>query len=126
MAALGYELNSLSTSSELARSYETIFECVSPLQVLISLANQYLPIRPWLPLKTNRDFVNANAVVRKILLQHIRERKQDFAQGKILGEKANRDLLTLMIEESGDVWSEDEMLGYVSCPESSLAMRISC
>lgn len=113
VAALGYELNSLSSSSILAESYEKIFEFVTPLQILISLVHRYIPIRRWLPLKANRDYVNANLEVRQRLRQHIRQRKQEFREGKIRGEKSSRDLLTLMIEESKDTWSEDEMLGYV-------------
>ncbi|KIW90897.1 uncharacterized protein Z519_08680 [Cladophialophora bantiana CBS 173.52] len=113
LAALGYELNSLSTPSQLATSYGKIFEFATPLQILISVVHQFVPIRQWLPLKTNQSFVQANATVRKILREHIRKRKSEFRKGLIKGEKGNRDLLTLMIEESKDTWSEDEMLGYV-------------
>lgn len=114
LAALGYELNSLSTPSELATSYERIFEFATPLQVLISIVHQYIPIRQWLPIEANRNFVQSNAKVRKILRHHIRTRKLEFRNGVIKGERHNRDLLTLMIEESKDTWSEEEMLGYVS------------
>ncbi|OQV00112.1 hypothetical protein CLAIMM_05650 [Cladophialophora immunda] len=113
LAALGYELNSLSTPSLLATSYGKIFEFATPLQILISVVHQFVPIRQWLPLKTNQSFVQANATVRKILRDHIRKRKGEFRDGLVKGEKANRDLLTLMIEESKDTWSEDEMLGYL-------------
>lgn len=116
VAALGCQLNSLSTSSALAESYEKIFEFLTPLQILISTVHRYVPIRSWLPLKANTDFVHANEQVRRILRQHIRQRKREFHDGKIQGDKASRDLLTLMIEESKDTWSEDEMLGYVRAP----------
>lgn len=95
-------------------SYEKIFECATPAQLLISFIHQYVPIRPFLPFKANRNYVNANAEVRRILREHIRQRKAEYRRGEIHGEKASRDLLTLMIEESQDAWSEDEMLGYVS------------
>jgi len=113
LAALGYELNSLSTSSALAESYEKIFEFATPLQILISVVHQYVPIRHLLPLEANQNFVRANEDVRRILRDHIRRRKREFREGLVHGEKASRDLLTLMIEESKDTWSEDEMLGYV-------------
>ncbi|KAM5383714.1 hypothetical protein ACJZ2D_001703 [Fusarium nematophilum] len=113
LAALGYELNSLSTSSDLATHYGKIFEFVTPLQVAISFVNQFVPIRSILPFEANRNYVNANAEVRRILREHIRQRRQEYRQGQIKGEKASRDLLTLMIEESKDAWSEEEMLGYL-------------
>ncbi|KAJ3540627.1 hypothetical protein NM208_g2693 [Fusarium decemcellulare] len=113
LAALGYELNSLSTSSELATHYARIFEFVTPLQVAISFVNQFVPIRSVLPFEANRSYVDANAQVRRILREHIRQRRGEYRQGKIKGEKASRDLLTLMIEESQDAWSEEEMLGYL-------------
>ncbi|OQU95832.1 hypothetical protein CLAIMM_01999 [Cladophialophora immunda] len=113
LAALGYQLDSLSKPSILAESYEKIFECITPLQVLISTIHRFIPVRSWLPLKVNKEYVHANADVRTRLRQHIRQRKREFQEGKILGEKQSRDLLTLMIEESKDTWSEDEMLGYL-------------
>ena len=114
LAALGYKLDSLSTSSPLAENYEKIFDCATPLQILISVLNQFVPIRSLLPLKTNKLYVKANAEIKRILRDHIRTRKTEFREGKIHGETATRDLLTLMIEESKDTWSEEEMLGYVS------------
>lgn len=43
----------------------------------------------------------------------MRRRRQDFKAGLFPDDKQSRDLLTLMIEESGDSYSEEEMLGYV-------------
>ena len=126
VAALGYNLDALSTSCSLAESYEKIFECVTALQVLISVIHQYIPIRNFLPLKVNRDYVRANREVRRILREHIRLRKKEYRDGKIHGEKASRDLLTLMIEESQDIWSEDEMLGFVSVYLHATCLRVYC
>ena len=123
MAALGYRLNSLTESSPLARNYEKIFEFATPLQILISVINQFVPIRPFLPLKANREYVTANAEVRRILREHIRQRKSEYRRGEIHGDKASRDLLTLMIEESQDAWSEEDMLGYVSRSHESITCR---
>jgi hypothetical protein len=114
LAALGYELHSLSTSSPLAKCYERVFEFATPAQIIINIVHQYVPIRQWLPLKANKSFVESNQTVRRILREHIRKRRSEFRDGKIRGEKASRDLLTLMIEESKDTLSEDEILGYVS------------
>ncbi|KAG8162855.1 hypothetical protein KVR01_007333 [Diaporthe batatas] len=116
LSALGYELNTLSTSSPLAKSYEKIFEYATPLQLLISFLNTYAPVRRFLPFEANRNHLRATANIRQILREHIRARKQEFHNGKIREEKTSRDLLTLMIEESRDTWSEDELLGYVRCP----------
>ncbi|KAH7020347.1 cytochrome P450 [Ilyonectria destructans] len=113
LAALGYELNSLSTSSSLATNYEKIFEFATPLQLLISFIHQFIPIRPLLPFRANKSYVEANAEVRQILRKHIRRRKLEFHEGTLTGEDTGRDLLTLMIKESNDKWSEEDMLGYL-------------
>lgn len=127
VAALGYELDSLTTPSVLAASYETIFECITPLQVLISVVHRYIPIRSWLPLKVNKDYVRANADVRDRLRSLIRQRRQEFQTGEVRGEKQSRDLLTLLIEESKDTWSEEEILGYVrNCTLLTLPMLTLC
>ncbi|RQM05686.1 hypothetical protein DH86_00003765, partial [Scytalidium sp. 3C] len=61
----------------------------------------------------NRAYVRANAEVRRILREHIRRRRKEFRESKSESQNGSRDLLTLMIEESGDSYSEDEMLGYL-------------
>jgi hypothetical protein len=114
LAALGYQLKSLSSSSPLAECYQKIFELTTPLQILIAVIHQYVPVRRFLPLETNKVYVHANAVVRQTLREHIRGRRRDFQAGLFKLEKGGRDLLTLMIEESKDSYSEDEMLGYVN------------
>lgn len=113
LACLGYELNSLSTSSQLAKCYEEMFEFATPMQIIINLIHRYIPIRPFLPFKANKTFVHATETIRKILRDHIKRRRREYHDGKVQGEKASRDLLTLMIEESRDTMSEDEILGYV-------------
>lgn len=118
LGALGYQLESLSTPSLLAESYQKIFEIITPLQIIITVLNLYIPIRSWLPLEANRAYVRANAEVRRILREHIRRRRKEFRESKSESQNGSRDLLTLMIEESGDSYSEDEMLGYV-CPYSA-------
>lgn len=84
------------------------------MQIAINLLHRYIPIRPFLPFKANKTFVHATETTRKILREHIQRRRKDYWDGKVSGEKAGRDLLTLMIEESRDTMSEDETLGFVS------------
>ncbi|KAH8808645.1 cytochrome P450 3A5 [Xylogone sp. PMI_703] len=113
LAVLGTELKSLSSSSPLADSYQKIFEIVTPLQVLITVLNQYIPIRSWLPLEANRAYVRANGEVRRILREQIRLRRKEYQERKSTNEKGSRDLLGLMIEETKDTYTEEEMLGYL-------------
>ncbi|RFU35026.1 hypothetical protein B7463_g1272, partial [Scytalidium lignicola] len=113
LAVLGFKLKSLSSSSALADSYQKIFEIVTPLQILITVVNQYLPVRSWLPLEANKAYVRANGEVRRILREHIRRRRKEFREGQFKNEKGSRDLLGLMIEESKDSYTEEEMLGYL-------------
>lgn len=83
------------------------------MQIVINLIHRYIPIRPYLPFKANKTFVHATETVRKILREHIQRRRREYRNCEVHGEKAGRDLLTLMIEESRDTMSEDEILGYV-------------
>jgi cytochrome P450 len=117
LAVLGYELNSLSTSSALANHYNTVFAS-SKVGQIISVIHQAIPIRWALPIKANLDFINANAQVRVILREHIRRRKEEVARNPKSSpdDGIERDLLTLMIEEKLNVtdgWTEDEILGHV-------------
>ena len=118
ISALGYKLESLSSYSRFAEAYRTIFEFPA-LGLLIAFINQYVSIRSWLPLKVNRDFVQANLDIRTLIRNHIRERQKytllsnDFRNGNG-GNK--RDLLTLMVEEKSggpDPWTETEILDHV-------------
>lgn len=118
-SALGYELNSLSSYSRFAEAYHTIWEFPA-LGLLIAFVNQYISIRPWLPLKVNRDFVRANSDVRGLISDQIRKRKREILeQGDVIdGDGKQRDLLTLMIEEKSEgpePWTEVEILNHVSC-----------
>jgi cytochrome P450 len=118
LSALGYKLESLSSYSRFAEAYRTIFEFPA-LGLLIAFINQYVSIRPWLPLKVNRDFVQANVDIRTLVRMHIRERKKQVLQldGFAKGNNGNkRDLLTLMVEEKSggpDPWTETEILDHV-------------
>lgn len=118
LAALGYKSNALSSKSAFAEAYKKVFE-LPLLGQIIAAIHQYIPLRSWLPLKVNRDFVTANAQIRNRLKDQIRERKGAIAKkGRTpdMNQKS-RDLLTLMVEEKSEgfaPWTEDEMLNHVS------------
>jgi cytochrome P450 len=118
LSALGHKLDSLSSYSRFAEAYHTIFEFPA-LGLLVAFINQYIPIRSWLPLKVNLDFVQANLDIRKFLRNQIRERKRQVLENSdaVKGNDGNkRDLLTLMIEEKSggsDPWTEIEIRDHV-------------
>jgi len=115
-AALGFELNSLSSGSTFAECYATIFE-LSTLAQIITVVHQYVPVRQWLPFRVNREFVHACAEIIHLLREHIRRRKQEvYGSEKPSSADAGRDLLTVMVEQGSkdrDAWTEDEMLGHL-------------
>ena len=118
LAVLGYKSNALSSRSSFAEAYKKVFE-LPLLGQIIAVIHQYVPIRSWLPLRVNREFVSASAQIRNLLRDQIRERKFNIAEKWNTPDVTpkSRDLLTLMVEEkSGGVapWSEDEMLNHVS------------
>lgn len=118
LAALGYKSNALSSKSSFAEAYKTVFD-LSLLGQMIAVIHQYIPVRSWLPLKVNRDFVNASAQIRNLLRDQIRGRKREIAEKGRTPDvvQKSRDLLTLMVEEKSSgaaPWTEDEMLNHVS------------
>ena len=118
LAVLGYKSNALSSRSSFAEAYKKVFE-LPLLGQIIAVIHQYVPIRSWLPLRVNREFVSASAQIRNLLRDQIRERKITIAEKWKMPDVTpkSRDLLTLMVEEkSGGVapWSDDEMLNHVS------------
>jgi cytochrome P450 len=120
VAALGVELDSISSSSSFQECYHRVFEQSTASQI-ISLMSMYLPVRRVLPFEANLGFVRANAEIRRMLREIIRQRiKQMEARGgKATKSSAegDRDLLTFMIDEayvSDHRWSEDDILGHVS------------
>jgi len=124
LTALGLELEQLSSASTCTYSfheaYHTIFEQSVTRQV-ITLINMYIPLRSWLPLKANRRFVEANNDLRRMLRQIIKERTNEIAERERTASKTvdGRDLLTFMIEERSDNWTDEEILGHVSCSYDS-------
>ena len=126
LATLGIELESLYTTglpfSELYRRIQD----QDPAGITLSLINTFVPIR-WIPLKANRNFLDANKEVKQVLRETIRSRAIEVQNVEYGGqlkdtmvqftEEGSQDLLTFMLYERGpgeDRWSEDEILGHVS------------
>jgi cytochrome P450 len=131
IAVLGYELDALTTHSPLSNAYNTMFD-LTPMGNVIAAINAIVPVRSWLPLKANVDFVQARNTVRRLIRQHIRRRKQEVSDEKQFPDKQSDhvDLLSLILREEslGNAqWTEDDILGNVSndgpwilhCPRSS-------
>ncbi|OCL03967.1 cytochrome P450 [Glonium stellatum] len=118
LVVLGVELNSLSSSSSFAECYGRILN-QSPVGQAISALNMFLPVRKWLPLKANRDFVKANQEVRRLLREAIRERKREILEEEKTKSQftveGGRDLLTFMIYEKSqgeNPWTDEDILGH--------------
>ncbi|OQV00118.1 hypothetical protein CLAIMM_05656 [Cladophialophora immunda] len=114
LACLGIQMNNLSSPSEFAMAYEKVFENTA-WSAIMSALNIYLPIRSLIPIKTNRDYLNANATIRRLLRQHIRQRKVEL-EGQDKESSNGKDVLSIMIKERGtgaEIWDEDEMLGHL-------------
>lgn len=123
-AALGIKIDSLSAQgSEFSVLYSRIFD-QPPAGQLISLVNMYIPIRSWLPLKANNDFISAMTEVQRQLRNTIKERRAEiFGDGKKksevrheLTEEGSNDLLTFILRERSegeDKWSDEDILGHL-------------
>jgi cytochrome P450 len=122
--ALGIELDTLSSTYPVGfrELYHTILN-PSPMGQLVWVINSFIPIRSWLPLKANRQFVQANTDLRKMLRDIIQQRVRDLGDGTLKKEMGeSRDLLTYMLEEAEierektgeQVWTEEDITGHVS------------
>lgn len=117
--ALGLELDNLSAANGVVSrptytfhdAYHTIFN-PSAAGAIITLINMTIPVRSWLPLKANTTYVNANADLRRMLREIITERRKS-AGSKVNKDVDGRDLLTFMLEERSDTWTDEEILGHL-------------
>ena len=71
-----------------------------------------IPLRSWLPLKANTTYVNANADLRRMLREIITQRRATVS-GANNRDVNGRDLLTFMLEERSDTWTDEEILGHL-------------
>jgi len=108
-------MNNLSSPSKFALAYEIVFKNTA-WSAIMSALNIYLPIRKLIPIKANRDYLKANATIRSLLRQHIRKRRAEL-EGKDKTSANDKDVLSLMISQGAEIWTEDEMLGHVSSTE---------
>lgn len=123
-ASLGVELGSLSAhGSKFSTLYSRMLD-QPPAGLLISLINILIPVRSFLPLKANRDFLHASSETRRLLREIIRERRIEISgdgndKGRIkkeFTEEGSSDLLTFMIYERSEgenKWSDEDVLGHV-------------
>jgi cytochrome P450 len=123
-AALGVKTDSLSAQgSEFSVLYSQIFD-QPPAGQVISLINTFIPVRSWLPLKANTDFLHATREVRRQLRNTIKERRAEiFGEGTKKREvrherteEGSKDLLTFILyerSEGDNKWSDEDILGHL-------------
>jgi len=113
IAALGVELQNLTSHSRFHECYKGVFDPPLLGQVLMAI-NVFVPIR-WLPLEENRSFKQSNNEVRRLTREIVRQRMADFREEKPDIEDRN-DILTHIIRESlaaKKPWTEEEILNQV-------------
>ncbi|EEH06445.1 conserved hypothetical protein [Histoplasma capsulatum G186AR] len=76
-AILGLELDGHSIASELGRCYHTIFSSTTMSRVMLVL-NTCVPVRRLLPVKTNREYTDANIEIKQILKKHVQQRTHEI------------------------------------------------
>jgi cytochrome P450 len=123
-SALGVKIDSRSAQgSEFSVLYSRIFE-QSPVGQVISLINTFIPVRSWLPLKANTDFIHATREIRRQIRNIIKERRAElFGVNKKTREvrhesteEGSKDLLTFMLYERSEgetKWSDEDILGHL-------------
>ncbi|EXJ63356.1 uncharacterized protein A1O5_11677 [Cladophialophora psammophila CBS 110553] len=115
LACLGLRMHNMTEPSPFALAYAKVFEN-TPWSAIMHTLNVYIPIRKLVPVKANREFLQANQTVRDLLRQQIRNKRASL-EGKEKAAITDKDLLALMIKERGqgaEIWTEDEMLGHVT------------
>jgi hypothetical protein len=111
--ALGVDLQSLSSGgSSFSTLYRKVFD-ESPIGQAISVLNMFIPVRSWLPVKENKEFIKSNDNIRQLLRQRINEKKMEL-NGDTMVKGEGSDLLTLMLKEYQ--WEDEDILGHVSTP----------
>lgn len=113
-------MKNLDSPSEFLRCYRTVFDPPGVGTVLAAI-NMVVPIR-WVPLASNRSFVNASAMLRQIITRLVQERIEDVVAGKadrylLEVDAPNEDLLTYMVKHKflvdHDRWTKEELVEQV-------------
>ncbi|EFQ98375.1 hypothetical protein MGYG_01406 [Nannizzia gypsea CBS 118893] len=98
-AVLGYDLDSLTHSSEFyVRSMEVMHLSTTD-QIMLAL-NNFFPARKWIPLKANRRFLHANNVIKQLLEDHVKQRISELSQESDIDEKlgsTDTDIFTMIL-----------------------------
>ncbi|KAF4825525.1 Cytochrome P450 monooxygenase FUM15 [Colletotrichum siamense] len=89
---------------------------------IITFIDGHIPVRSWLPLKSNKMWLNDVALIRTMLLNCVGNRTMEMMREKrgLDGEKRSerRDILTFIMEdcqfEEGErLWTDEELLEYM-------------
>ncbi|KAH8664236.1 cytochrome P450 [Xylariales sp. PMI_506] len=122
IAALGVELGEVSGSGDgLWEFFDKMFH-QSRVGQLITVVNAFIPIRRFLPIEANREFLRNKFGLRERLRRQVRNRITEMREGtnKALMTE-NNDILTFMLEEAEKQqlntgkapWTEDEIVDHL-------------
>lgn len=117
VAALGVQFQNLDAPTPFHECYHRVFDPPLLGQVLMTI-NAFIPVRR-IPLRENREFLEANAEVHRLVREIVRERLEEIAargDAHSSHDGGRRDLLTYIIEETygtENAWTEDQLLDHV-------------
>ncbi|KAF6805705.1 cytochrome P450 [Colletotrichum musicola] len=120
IGSIGCDLESLSLpEAHFADVYERIIRQPA-LGNLITFVDGHVPLRSWLPLKSNKMWLRDVALIRTMLLNCVGNRMMEMKTEKSVGEEKvdRRDILTFIMEdcqfEDGKrQWTDMELLEYM-------------
>ncbi|KAM0326282.1 hypothetical protein ACHAQA_006880 [Verticillium albo-atrum] len=120
IASIGYDLCSLSTAQScFYEVYDRIIH-QSRLGHIITFLDGHFPLRCWLPLTVNRQWLNDNKLIRQMLLGKLQMQKRKVLERKMQGQQTTgqaRDLLSFILEDCqlapGQEWDDQELLDFV-------------
>ncbi|KAM5443812.1 hypothetical protein MferCBS31731_001058 [Microsporum ferrugineum] len=110
---LGYELDSLTQTSEFDQRYIDVMHLSSTDQIMLAL-NNWFPARKWIPIQANRRFLDGNRIIKQMLEEHIKQRVlalsvETYTEKVLEGD----DLLTMTIRgylDRGEPFCEDQLV----------------
>ncbi|EEQ27670.1 cytochrome P450 3A9 [Microsporum canis CBS 113480] len=113
---LGYELDSLTQTSEFDQRYIDVMHLSSTDQIMLAL-NNWFPARKWIPIQANRRFLDGNRIIKQMLEEHIKQRVlalsvETYTEKVLEGD----DLLTMTIRgylDRGEPFCEDQLVSQV-------------
>jgi len=111
VTTLGIELDNLRGNSSL--SFEECFDRIlnqSALGNIIAILNMYIPLRSWLPLEANRQFVAANNELRRQLNDVIKARRQQVMSGEAKGSDLMTSMMRETVQAGRNPWTDQDIL----------------